>query len=168
MAISFELWCRSNLRIVLFAGFAVAGAACTPLPVTVGPAPQIRVIDGDTFRLGAETIRLHGIDAPELRQACVDGWPAGAAARRALAESLATGQPDCERLTTDAYRRTVARCRLRGEDIAATLVRKGLAWAYTKYSVRYLPEERLAKRERAGIHGRGCDRPDDWRSRNSG
>ena len=28
------------------------------------------VIDGDTLRIGATTIRLYGIDAPEKRQTC--------------------------------------------------------------------------------------------------
>ena len=31
---------------------------------------NIRVIDGDTFDLGSQTIRLHGIDAPERGQRC--------------------------------------------------------------------------------------------------
>jgi len=32
-----------------------------------GPA---RVIDGDTIAIGGERIRLHGIDAPEMKQTC--------------------------------------------------------------------------------------------------
>src|SRR5262245_48944012 len=33
-------------------------------------------VDGDTLRIGALTIRLFGIDAPEMKQVCGD-WPAG-------------------------------------------------------------------------------------------
>ena len=34
---------------------------------TTGPA---RVIDGDTIVIAGERIRLHGIDAPEMKQTC--------------------------------------------------------------------------------------------------
>ncbi len=33
---------------------------------------QARVIDGDTIEVAGQHIRLHGIDAPELRQTCWD------------------------------------------------------------------------------------------------
>ena len=36
-------------------------------------------VDGDTIRIGAATFRLWGIDASEAKQACSDGWQAGAA-----------------------------------------------------------------------------------------
>ena len=33
----------------------------------------VRVIDGDTLKMGSDRIRLWGIDAPESRQKCRDG-----------------------------------------------------------------------------------------------
>ena len=122
------------------------------------------VVDGDTLRIAGEQIRLHGIDAPELQQTCSDGWHAGDAARRALASLVAMGVPHCERVTTDVYGRTVAICRVNGEDIGAAMVRRGLAWAYTAYSWRYWPEEWLAWYEGAGVHAHSCARASAWRA----
>jgi endonuclease YncB( thermonuclease family) len=62
------------------------------------------------LRLGNERIRSYGIDAPESRQRCADGWSAGAAATEALAELLSAGPPQCEKVTTDRYDWTVAAC----------------------------------------------------------
>ena len=41
-------------------------------------------VDGDTLKIGGQTIRLYGIDAPELKQTC-GNWPAGELAQEALA-----------------------------------------------------------------------------------
>ena len=35
------------------------------------------ITDDDTIKLNGTTYRLWGIDAPESRQACADGWEAG-------------------------------------------------------------------------------------------
>jgi endonuclease YncB( thermonuclease family) len=124
------------------------------------------VIDGDTLKLGNERIRLHGIDAPESKQRCTDGWQAGEAARHALAGLVSAGTPSCEKVTTDRYGRTVAVCRVNGKDIGGEMVKRGLAWAYTRYSVRYVPEEARARVERVGVHARTCTLPADWRAQN--
>ena len=54
---------------------------------------SLQVIDGDTIRLYGLTIRLKGIDAPELAQNCVDRdgetQPYGEFARVMLMEFLA-------------------------------------------------------------------------------
>lgn len=49
------------------------------------PALAQRAVDGDTLRIGAESIRLFGIDAPEKAQPCDDGrWHSGPIATREL------------------------------------------------------------------------------------
>lgn len=43
----------------------------------VSPAIGQAVIDGDTLELDGTLYRLWGINAPEMKQDCPDGWPAG-------------------------------------------------------------------------------------------
>jgi endonuclease YncB( thermonuclease family) len=159
--------------ILSFTCLAVVAAAWSPSSLVIAPndpkdartlfgAPT--VVDGDTLKIAGERIRLHGIDAPELRQTCADGWPAGDAARRALVGLVAAGTPHCDRGTTDRYGRTVAICRVNGDDIGVAMVRQGFAWAYITYSWRYLPEEWLAWFDGAGVHARRCATPPAWRA----
>src|SRR5476649_914254 len=63
--------------------FAFTLAALIALPV----AAQT-VTDGDTIKLNGTTYRLWGIDAPESKQLCADGWPAGRAATTYMREGL--------------------------------------------------------------------------------
>ena len=164
---------RSTWWMLAFVALAIGAAAWSPEGASPeGASPEgagvahgsATVVDGDTLRIGGESIRLHGIDAPELVQFCADGWLAGDAARRALASRVAAGTPQCERMGTDRYGRTTAVCRVNGEDIGAALVRSGMAWAYATYSYRYLPQEWLAWSDRVGVHAHRCASPASWRA----
>jgi endonuclease YncB( thermonuclease family) len=168
-------WRRPALRIVALAGVAVALALWQAAEPWLFPGPVIvsgrildgqSVIDGDTLKVAGQSIRLHGIDAPELRQDC-DGWPAGEQARRALAAIVTARPVECRRVTTDRYSRTVAVCSVAGEHIGATLVRSGMAWAYHTYSLRYLLPEWQAWFDGLGVHARNCISPSTWRAANA-
>ena len=114
-----------------------------------------RVIDGDTIVIGGTHIRLEGIDAPETDQTCgrrpSGTWPCGAAATVALTQRIG-GQPvSCLPRGRDRYRRMLATCSVDGHDLNAWMVRRGYAWAFVRYSRRYLGEEAAARAEGLGI-----------------
>ena len=85
-------------------------------------APQlIHVHDGDTFYVGAETIRLRGIDTPEL------GQPRAYEATRRLIELLHAGPVTIVRRAEDVYGRIVADVSVGGRDVASVLRAEGYA-----------------------------------------
>jgi micrococcal nuclease len=87
------------------------------------------VIDGDTIVIDKQNIRLAGIDAPELDH------PWGQKSKFALV-ALCKGQTIKARVTGElSYDRIVAICHLPdGRDLAAEMVRMGLALDWPTYS----------------------------------
>ena len=87
-------------------------------------APQvIHVHDGDTFYVGAETIRLRGIDTPEL------GQPRAYDATRRLIQLLHAGPVTIVRRAEDVYGRVVADVYVGGRNVADVLRAEGFAKA---------------------------------------
>ena len=127
------------------------------------------VIDGDTIEIHGQRIRLHGIDAPESRQGCthLDGtpWRCGQQASLALADHIGTATVRCEPHGHDRYRRIIAVCFKRAEDLNRWMVASGWAVAYRKYSLDYVADEKRAKRAKLGIWSGSFEMPWDWRAR---
>src|SRR4051812_6032193 len=128
------------------------------------PAVGQTVTDGDTIKQNGVTYRLWGIDAPEAKQVCPDGWPAGSLATTRLKELTAGRSIVCQEKDRDRYGRIVAICRVSGEDLGAILVREGLAWAFMRYSSDYVGAERQAKAAKLGVHAHGCEPAWEWRA----
>jgi endonuclease YncB( thermonuclease family) len=84
-------------------------------------ARRIHVYDGDTFYVGVDTIRLRGIDTPEL------GEPRAYEAKRRLIELLHAGPVTVVRRTEDVYGRIVADVYVSGRDVASVLRAEGYA-----------------------------------------
>jgi endonuclease YncB( thermonuclease family) len=151
---------RPLVAIALAAGFfigsirdAQAGAPPTDYPAVV--SGEARVSDGDTLAIGAAKVRLEGMDAPEIGQTCTDArgqpWDCGEAAARAL-RSLTTGRiVDCSNVGVDKYGRMLGRCVAGGIDLSAEMVRRGLAWAFVRYSKTYVAVEAEARTLKLGI-----------------
>jgi endonuclease YncB( thermonuclease family) len=133
-----------------------------------GPDGRISVVDGDTIRVGGETVRLFGIDAPEVDQACrrPDGevWRCGDWARSQVRRLYDGRRAACEPIDTDRYGRIVARCSVDGRDMGATLVANGFARAYTRYSDLYLETEKAAVVAGRGIFGPDMAAPESFRA----
>ena len=87
------------------------------------------VIDGDTVIIQGVRLRLFGIDAPELNH------PWGNNSKWAVIRMCKGHHVRAELLDEMSYDRCVARCYLPdGRDIAAELVRMGLALDWPKFS----------------------------------
>lgn len=150
-----------TLRSALVLVFALAAPASA---LTL--SGQARVVDGDSLVVAGERVRLHGIDAPELKQRCdVSGrnWACGAWAKDALTQIIGQGVLRCEAQDRDRYGRTVARCSVSGRDVGAEMVRAGAAVAFTRYSTDYVGLEAAAKNEARGLWSGAVTAPGDYR-----
>jgi endonuclease YncB( thermonuclease family) len=105
---------------VALLALAAPAAGARRGPYTVLPS-AIRVHDGDTFYVGAETIRLRGIDTPEL------GRPRSHMAARRLAALLREGPVTIVPRLEDVYGRTVADVYVGGRSVADIMRREGFA-----------------------------------------
>lgn len=87
------------------------------------------VVDGDTIRIGKVSLRLAGIDAPELEH------PWGKKAKWELVH-LCKGQTITAEIEPEmSYDRVVATCYLPdGRDLSAEMVRRGMALDWPKFS----------------------------------
>ena len=132
--------------------------------VVSGPA---QALDGDTLVIGDVHVRLFGADAFEANQVC-GRMACGPKATEVMEEMIARQVITCEKQDKDRYGRTVAVCHnAAGVDLAQEMVRRGLAVAYRRYSLRYVADEQWAQAHRQGAWGHGFDSPVVWR-RNHG
>jgi endonuclease YncB( thermonuclease family) len=129
----------------------------------------LRVIDGDTIQLGADRIRLDGIDAPELAQTCLTSagksWPCGKTAKAYLERMASAGKVTCDGNEVDLYGRKIATCHARGRNLNAEMIRAGQALAFRRYSTAYAHEEDLARRDQQGLWAGYFDAPWDYRAK---
>ena len=108
----------------------------------------VAVADGDTITvlkdLRQVKVRLTEIDAPEKKQAF------GNRSKESLSDLCFGKTATLIEKSKDRYGRTLARVTCDGTDANAEQVRRGLAWAYTKYltdpQIKVLEEEARASR----------------------
>lgn len=123
-----------------------------------------RLVDGDSFFMGGEEVRLVGIDAPEGRQSCTregKSWPCGEEARRQLARLIGGRQISCRSVERDQHGRLLAICSAGAQELNREMVASGLALAYGNYE----KEEAGARAARRGLWSGEFERPREWRRR---
>ncbi len=144
--------------------------AMTGQPALAEITGRPKIVDGDTIELQGQAIRLYGVDAPELGQACTIGeqtYDCGMVARTALLDLTAGVAVTCRVLAPEpgaaAGEAKPGRCFAQGYDLSEGMTYTGWALALREVSERYLVFE-----ERAQAAGRGLWKgrfvtPWDWR-----
>lgn len=135
------------------------------LAAPAAPAAAQVVIEGDMILLGRTSWRLWGIDAPDARQWCPDGWPAGIMAKTYLSSLVQGRQVVCEPKARDSKGNTVGICRADGFDLGAAMVRNGMAWAYLRFTSEYADEESNGRAMGLGLHQHNCEPAWQWREK---
>jgi len=117
-------------------------------------ADNLKIVDGDTIFLNGEKMRFSGIDAPELKQTCIQNdeeIACGVYAKKLLIKKIGNKIPKCISEGKDIYKRTLAECFVKGESLSKFLVRSGYAFAYLKYSNKFIKDEEFAKTNKIGM-----------------
>ena len=130
---------------------------------------ELKIVDGDTIYLDGEKIRFTGIDTPELKQTCSkDGvkTSCGEIAKQILIKKIGNNSIECIREGKDRYKRTLAECFVNNKSISSYLVRSGYAFAYRKYSKKFIIDEDFAKDNKVGMWSMKFEFPWDYRKNN--
>jgi endonuclease YncB( thermonuclease family) len=132
-------------------------------------ADKLTVTDGDTIRIGEERIRFSGIDAPEMKQTCLYQeieFNCGEFSKNLLIEKITDQEVSCIRESKDQYGRTLAECFVGKESLSSYLVREGYAFAYRKYSDKFIADEEYAQSKGNGMWSMEFLFPWDFRKKN--
>ena len=130
---------------------------------------KVKVIDGDTIHLNKEKIRFSGIDTPEIKQVCNrngEDIECGVEAKKLLADKISNNKVKCVKEGVDRYKRILAECFVNNESLSKYLVREGYAFAYRKYSTKYIPDEDYAKKNKKGMWSMNFEYPWEYRRKN--
>jgi endonuclease YncB( thermonuclease family) len=151
-------------------GFKLASLRSLPL---IGGGQTLRgrayPTGADTLRIGATTVKLTGIDAPEAEQRCgagARGWRCGAVAEAALSRLVGGRTVTCSLGSSDGPDRVLGQCAIGDRDVGAELVRQGYVFADGGFFARYTGQEREARAAKAGLWASGdVERPADYRAK---
>lgn len=127
------------------------------------------VIDGDTINVQGQIVRLAGIDAPELDQACLHQekkWPCGNDAASVLRRLIGRHYVCCNGAGRDRYRRLLAMCFVDGQNLNKMMVSTGWAMLYRGRDPHgWAWQEKAARLAKIGIWRDDVEPPWQWRKR---
>ena len=129
-------------------------------------AQELRVVDGDTIHLDGIKIRFSGIDTPELNQNCIKDSieiACGIEARKILINKIGNQKISCVSEGKDQFQRTLAECFVNNVSLSSYLVRTGYAFAYRKYSKKFISDEEFAKSNQIGMWNMQFEFPWNYR-----
>ena len=130
---------------------------------------ELKIIDGDTIHLNGEKIRFSGIDTPEIKQKCTKNNEVimcGIQAKELLINKIKNNKINCVREGKDQYKRTLAECFVNDLSLSSYLVKSGYAFAYRKYSNKFIKDEDFARSNQLGMWSMNFEYPWDWRKKN--
>ena len=131
-------------------------------------AENVRVIDGDTIVISNKKIRFSGIDAPELDQECFKNESkvfCGLDAKKILIKKINNQIPKCIEEGIERYKRILAECFVNEGSLSSFLVKNGYAFAYRKYSKKFIEDEEFAKSAKLGLWAMKFEFPWDFRKK---
>ena len=130
---------------------------------------KIRIVDGDTIHINKIKYRLHGIDAPEIKQLCKikeKKYKCGIKSKEFLVSLVGSKSVKCNHKDKDRYKRIVGECFAGETNLNKELVRNGWALAYRDYSKDYVIDEEYAQENNLGMWKGTFIRPKKWRKLN--
>ena len=130
---------------------------------------DVKITDGDTIKINGEKIRFSGIDTPELNQTCVKEGvknSCGLTAKQILIDKIIDNKVKCIKEGKDRYKRILAECFVNNESLSRYLVRSGYAFAYRKYSKKFIIDEDYARANKLGMWSMEFKYPWDFRKNN--
>ena len=130
---------------------------------------KVKVVDGDTIHLNGQKIRFSGIDTPEIKQICTKNnevIKCGIRAKELLINKIGKNTVKCVNEGVDRYKRILAECFVNNQSLSKYLVREGFAFAYRKYSTKFIEDENYAKKNKKGMWSMTFEYPWDYRRKN--
>ncbi len=141
---------QHSVPLILSILFTIISFFC----LSISQAQEVIVVDGDTIKIDGEKIRFSGIDAPELNQTCLKNdleKACGKLSQILLKNKVEDQEVNCIREGKDQYGRTLAECFVDKISISSFMVREGYAFAYRKYSKKFIEDEEYAKINNNGM-----------------
>ena len=83
-----------------------------------------------------------------------------------LIEKIGKNKVECIREDKDQYKRTLAECFINELSLSSYLVRNGYAFAYRKYSKKFIADEDHARVNNLGMWSMKFEYPWDFRKKN--